>query len=226
VVERIDDAHEAADLPPRVKAALRFADRFVQFPSPPSPEQQRDLDDHFSPGEQTELALGLGLFHGFSKMLIVLGLEPAQMDTTILPTPPAPTDDAPSIATDPLTALLADRPDLAARWGHLNAGITDEPPLPLAALVAAKSRVAELLGATWLGADGPPETDELDETLRRDVVGLAELFVIDVRAVTDDDIASLVERIGAEGVVHLTTALAVWDGIHRMAVTLRTPAPT
>ena len=33
------------------------------------------------------LALGLGLFHGFSKMLIALGLEPDEMDDTVLPTP-------------------------------------------------------------------------------------------------------------------------------------------
>jgi hypothetical protein len=33
------------------------------------------------------MTLGISLFHGFSKMLIVLGLEPEEMDTTVVPTP-------------------------------------------------------------------------------------------------------------------------------------------
>ena len=40
-----------------------------------------------SDGEIAEIALGVTLFHGMSKVLICLGLEPEEMDTTILPTP-------------------------------------------------------------------------------------------------------------------------------------------
>lgn len=68
---------------------MRFADRFVRDPRRPTQREAADLADHFDAIEQTELALGLGLFHGFSKMLIVLGLEPEQMETTVLPTPAA-----------------------------------------------------------------------------------------------------------------------------------------
>ncbi len=59
----------------------------MRDPRPPSEAEAADLAGHFDPVEQTELALGLGLFHGFSKMLIALGLEPEHMDTTVLPTP-------------------------------------------------------------------------------------------------------------------------------------------
>jgi hypothetical protein len=45
------------------------------------------LREAYSEAEAVELALGLSLFHGFSKMLIVLGLEPESMDTTVMPTP-------------------------------------------------------------------------------------------------------------------------------------------
>lgn len=37
-----------------------------------------------------ELTLAAGLFVGFSKLMIVLGLEPEQMDTTVLQTPAPP----------------------------------------------------------------------------------------------------------------------------------------
>jgi hypothetical protein len=41
----------------------------------------------FDAAQRTEIGIGLALFHGFSKVLIALGCEPAEMDTTILPTP-------------------------------------------------------------------------------------------------------------------------------------------
>jgi hypothetical protein len=56
------------------------------------PGQLRDsqiaaLKKHYSNAELVELALGVGLFMGMSKVLITLGLEPEEMDTTVLPTP-------------------------------------------------------------------------------------------------------------------------------------------
>ena len=54
----------------------------LEQPLRPSTEKQE-----FSEPELVELGIGLALFHGFSKMLIALGLEPENMDTTILPTP-------------------------------------------------------------------------------------------------------------------------------------------
>ena len=46
-----------------------------------------NLIKHYSDPEIAELILGVGLFMGMSKVLIALGLEPEQMDTTVLPTP-------------------------------------------------------------------------------------------------------------------------------------------
>jgi alkylhydroperoxidase family enzyme len=51
------------------------------------PSQIEALKKSYSEAEIAELALGVGLFMGMSKVLITLGLEPEQMDTTVLPTP-------------------------------------------------------------------------------------------------------------------------------------------
>ena len=45
------------------------------------------LREHFSEAEIAEVMLGVGLFHGMSKVLITLGLEPDEMPVTIVPTP-------------------------------------------------------------------------------------------------------------------------------------------
>ena len=47
------------------------------------------LRAEFTPQELTELALGVAAFHGMSKVLIVLGMEPESMAITQLPTPGA-----------------------------------------------------------------------------------------------------------------------------------------
>ena len=50
-------------------------------------DQIAQIKEQYSDEEIAELALGVGLFLGMSKVLITLGLEPASMETTILPTP-------------------------------------------------------------------------------------------------------------------------------------------
>lgn len=47
------------------------------------------FDGEFDAADQTELGVGLALFHGLSKVLIALGCEPEEMATTELPTPGA-----------------------------------------------------------------------------------------------------------------------------------------
>lgn len=89
-VELVTDEHQQADLPDGWRAALRFADRFIGDAEPLSPKERAELDEHFSRDDQVELALALGLFVGFSKLMIALGLEPEQMDVTLLPTPTLP----------------------------------------------------------------------------------------------------------------------------------------
>ena len=46
-----------------------------------------DIERFLSPAELVELTMALGLFHGLSRVLISLGMEPEEMDTTIVPTP-------------------------------------------------------------------------------------------------------------------------------------------
>ena len=56
----------------------------------PDPDEIAALRDEFSDEELVELTMAAGLFVGFSKLMIVLGLDPEQMDTTVLPTPAPP----------------------------------------------------------------------------------------------------------------------------------------
>ena len=71
----------------REQAALAFADAFLARAGDISPDVVAGVVGQFDEAERVELAGGLALFHGFSKMLIVLGLEPEQMPTTKRPVP-------------------------------------------------------------------------------------------------------------------------------------------
>ena len=46
-------------------------------------------------------------------------------------------------------------------------------------------------------------------------LGLAEQYVIDIHGVTDQQVAEVEGHIGPDGVITLTTALAVWENTHR-----------
>ena len=81
------DGWADSTLPHRHKTALILADAFLAAAGPPKAEAQAELRAEFTEPEIIELGMGLALFHGFSKMLIALGLEPDHMGTTILPTP-------------------------------------------------------------------------------------------------------------------------------------------
>ena len=75
-------AHEAA--------ALKLTDAIIGLPGELSDEDKQALLAHFEPQEILELSLSVGLFLGMSKVLIVLGLEPDEMETMITPTPGSP----------------------------------------------------------------------------------------------------------------------------------------
>lgn len=89
-VELIDVGYESSSLGHRAKLAIAFADAFLDAQGAPAPEVQEKLGAEFPPAEIAELGLGLALFHGFSKMLIVSGCEPEDMATTVLSVPGAP----------------------------------------------------------------------------------------------------------------------------------------
>jgi hypothetical protein len=86
-VDLIDDDYEDSHLGERAKLAIAFADAFLGGQGPLDAELQQRVDGEFSPPELAELGIGLALFHGFSKMLIVSGCEPEDMPTTVLSAP-------------------------------------------------------------------------------------------------------------------------------------------
>ena len=59
----------------------------IGLPRPLSTSERTELERLFSAAEIAELAMGVGLFLGMSKVLINLGLEPEAMPTTVVPTP-------------------------------------------------------------------------------------------------------------------------------------------
>jgi AhpD family alkylhydroperoxidase len=90
LVDLIDDGYADSALSERHKAVLRFTDAFLKHPAEVDEETRRELLAHFSSEEIVELAAGLALFMGFSKIAVALGQAPASMPTTIVPTPERP----------------------------------------------------------------------------------------------------------------------------------------
>ncbi|MDH3683521.1 MAG: hypothetical protein OEV40_26680 [Acidimicrobiia bacterium] len=56
-------------------------------------------------------------------------------------------------------------------------------------------------------------------------LGLAEQYVIDVHGITDAQVAEVERHVGPDGVIALTTALAVWEITHRFDNALLDPPP-
>lgn len=132
-------------------------------------------------------------------------------------------------------SLLALRPDLAARFVTFRNLIDEEHLVDPVVLELCRLRIAAMLGdsgaasAPTAGVDVPaglieslaswPTADQFS-ALQRAALTVAELFVIDAHAVTDEQIAELERHIGADGVVALCTALGLFDGESRMRLTL------
>ena len=77
-------------LSPAETAALKLTDAIIGLPQSLSEESRAALKANFSDAQIVELALGVGMFMGMSKVLINLGLEPEEMPLTIVPTPGSP----------------------------------------------------------------------------------------------------------------------------------------
>ncbi|NDG66145.1 MAG: hypothetical protein EBY23_04345 [Actinobacteria bacterium] len=86
-VEKVDDDYNETDLPQRSKLALAFADAFLGVQGAPSIDVQEQMKKEFSTEQIAEMGIGLALFHGFSKLLIVTGCEPEEMERTVLSAP-------------------------------------------------------------------------------------------------------------------------------------------
>jgi len=88
-VDQIGDGYRTSTLPERAKLALEFTDAYLSA-SPPATDVVQALRDEFTADELTEMGVGLALFHGFAKFLIVAGCEPVDMAVTMLPAPGSP----------------------------------------------------------------------------------------------------------------------------------------
>ena len=81
------DDHFEQHFDGREAAALALTDVLIGNPSSADAELHARLKAQFSDAEIAEIALGVGLFLGMSKVLLTLGLEPDSMPTTVVPTP-------------------------------------------------------------------------------------------------------------------------------------------
>jgi hypothetical protein len=88
-VEKVDDDYNETDLPQRSKLALAFADAFLGAQGAPGRDMQEQMKKEFTTEQIAEMGIGLALFHGFSKLLIVTGCEPEEMERTVLSAPGA-----------------------------------------------------------------------------------------------------------------------------------------
>jgi alkylhydroperoxidase family enzyme len=86
-VDLIDDGYGDSNLSARDKATLTLTDAIIGDPRSLTPAQRDAIRGELRDPEIVEVALGVGLFMGLSKVLITLGLEPDEMDTTVVETP-------------------------------------------------------------------------------------------------------------------------------------------
>lgn len=140
---------------------------------------------------------------------------------------------------DPHLAVLAAHPRLAERWGEMASAVWEHESVSHGVLELCRIRVAQLLGVDWAVDYRTPGVDVLEAKTRsvgawptadalndfeQTCLEIAELFVVDAHTLTDEQIAAVSDRVGPAGLIQLTTALAVWDGIYRASLTLAPPA--
>ncbi len=121
------------------------------------------------------------------------------------------------------------RPELGRAHGAILAELASGP-VPRRTLEACRLRMAQLLGATTALAETATDTETDDELLdrlpswphdpffddgERACLELAEQWVIDPHGIDETMLGAVTDAIGPDGVLYLTTALAVWDNQHR-----------
>ena len=62
----------------------------ISDPGPLTADERVAVEAHFSEAEIVELTLAVGLFVGFSKMIIAMGIKPASLDMRVVPAPTPP----------------------------------------------------------------------------------------------------------------------------------------
>tara|TARA_B100000902_G_scaffold387396_1_gene431443 strand:- start:118 stop:741 length:624 start_codon:yes stop_codon:yes gene_type:complete len=195
-------------------AALEFTDHFILTPGPISKEMRNSLQTYFSEHEIAELCIGVALFHGFSKMLIALGREPEEMDTTIVPTPHLPESSTveSGYVTNDFSHLFTYLPDMESRWAVLEQSLLSLDALPEKVLSLSKHRMSQVLGVVHAASE-PVGTYTDDEQFIRSV---SESFVFDIRSIASSTRERIIESYGSQGLLQLMFGMALYDGIFRM----------
>jgi len=137
-----------------------------------------------------------------------------------------------------LEPVLALRPDLAALYGKLLDSLWTDTGFDPLVLELCRLRQASLLGCdaeaarrTSFATDaGLPEatvsalsswpTDPRFGPVERACLAYTEVFVIDPHGVGDDHAATVRDLLGEPGLVALTTALGLFDGLCRLHLAL------
>jgi AhpD family alkylhydroperoxidase len=88
-VDLIRDDYASSTLGARDKAVISYVDTMLHDPHGMTTAQRDALAAELDDGALVELTLGIGLFHGFSKIAVALG-PPPDMPTMIVPTPDWP----------------------------------------------------------------------------------------------------------------------------------------
>jgi len=88
-VDLIDDDYRSSALAERDKVVIAYVDTMLHDPHALTPAQREALLSELDAGQVVELTLGIGLFHGFSKIAVALG-PPPDMPTMVVPTPDWP----------------------------------------------------------------------------------------------------------------------------------------
>ncbi|MEM1196946.1 MAG: carboxymuconolactone decarboxylase family protein [Pseudomonadota bacterium] len=90
ILDDITDGYETSNkLSDAEKAVLKFTDALIFDPDLLTSDAQAALKKHLSAAQIAELGMGITLFLALAKALITMGLEPEDMDRTVLPTPAA-----------------------------------------------------------------------------------------------------------------------------------------
>lgn len=191
---------------------MNLADSLINSPQSAGDHLQKNSGICFNSVEITELVLGVALFHGFSKMLIALGREPDEMETTVIPTPTAPDIALKKSfnSSNPMYEILSAAPKLRDRWLDLEKTLLDKTSYPIEKLEAVRSRISELL----------PIPDRYATHYRASVIEagsarLADQFFYDVRSFTVEQRNEIIKRYGLSGLVDLMICLALYDGAFR-----------
>jgi alkylhydroperoxidase family enzyme len=88
LVDLVSDGYASTALPDAHKAVIALTDAFLSDPRGGADQGTRNtLLAHYGSAGTVELAAGLALFMGFSKIAVALGAFPDDFPTTVIPTP-------------------------------------------------------------------------------------------------------------------------------------------